>query len=323
MLRRGGSAALAFLLVGAGVHMVQTVGLALATDLVPEKDQPKAVGLMYVMLLLGMVVSALVFGWLLEDYTPGRLIQVIQGAAVTTVALNLIALWKQEARDRTRAMAPPPREDFVAAWRGFVVLPGAKQLLAVIALGTAGFGMADVLLEPYGGQVVGLSVAQTTRLTAIMAAGSLVGFGLASRVLGNGAEPLSVAFRGALAGIPGFVIVMVSAALPMPGMLQVATLVLGFGAGMFAHGTLTATMRSAPPERVGLALGAWGAVQATAAGLAIAIGGLVRDVIAVQGGAAADAYLPVFAAEIVLLMLAAVFVAPLVRYRTGEQTYKV
>lgn len=318
-----GSAALAFLLVGAGVHMVQTVGLALATDLVPEKDQPKAVGLMYVMLLLGMVVSALVFGWLLEDYTPGRLIQVIQGAAVTTVALNLIALWKQEARDRTRAMAPPPREDFVAAWRGFVVLPGAKQLLAVIALGTAGFGMADVLLEPYGGQVVGLSVAQTTRLTAIMAAGSLVGFGLASRVLGNGAEPLSVAFRGALAGIPGFVIVMVSAALPMPGMLQVATLVLGFGAGMFAHGTLTATMRSAPPERVGLALGAWGAVQATAAGLAIAIGGLVRDVIAVQGGAAADAYLPVFAAEIVLLMLAAVFVAPLVRYRTGEQTYKV
>jgi BCD family chlorophyll transporter-like MFS transporter len=180
-----------------------------------------------------------------------------------------------------------------------------------------------VLLEPYGGQVIGLSVAQTTRLTAIMAAGSLVGFGLASRVLGNGAEPLGVAFRGALAGIPGFGIVIVSAALPVPGILQVATLVLGFGAGMFAHGTLTATMRSAPPERVGLALGAWGAVQATAAGIAIAIGGLVRDVIAVQGGAASDAYLPVFAAEIVLLMLAAVFVAPLVRYRTGEQTYKV
>jgi BCD family chlorophyll transporter-like MFS transporter len=66
------AAALAFLLVGAGVHMVQTVGLALATDLVPEEDQPKVVGLMYVMLLVGMIVSAVVFGWLLEDYTPGR-----------------------------------------------------------------------------------------------------------------------------------------------------------------------------------------------------------------------------------------------------------
>ncbi|MDJ0627171.1 MAG: PucC family protein [Rhodobacter sp.] len=93
------SAALAFLLLGAGVHMVQTVGLALATDLVKEEDQPRVVGLMYVMLLFGMVASALVFGLLLENYTPGRLIQVIQGSAVVTVALNLFALWKQEARD--------------------------------------------------------------------------------------------------------------------------------------------------------------------------------------------------------------------------------
>ncbi len=86
------SAALAFLLVGAGVHMVQTVGLALATDLVKQEDHPKVVGLMYVMLLLGMVLSALIYGALLETYTPGRLIQVIQGSAVVTVALNLFAL---------------------------------------------------------------------------------------------------------------------------------------------------------------------------------------------------------------------------------------
>ena len=62
---------LAFLLVGAGMHTVQTVGLALATDLVKEEDQPNVVGLMYVMLLFGMVFSALIFGVLLENYTPG------------------------------------------------------------------------------------------------------------------------------------------------------------------------------------------------------------------------------------------------------------
>ena len=103
------SAALAFLLVGAGVHIVQTIGLALATDLVPEADQPKVVGLMYVMLLVGMIVSAFVYGALLENYTPGRLIQVIQGSAVVTVALNFFAMWKQEARDRKRAGSPRGR----------------------------------------------------------------------------------------------------------------------------------------------------------------------------------------------------------------------
>jgi MFS transporter, BCD family, chlorophyll transporter len=64
------AAALAFLLVGAGVHMVQTVGLALATDLVAEEDQPKVVGLMYVMLLFGMVAVRSSSG-ASRDYTPG------------------------------------------------------------------------------------------------------------------------------------------------------------------------------------------------------------------------------------------------------------
>ena len=63
-------AGLAFLLVGAGLHTIQTVGLALATDLAPTESQPKVVGLMYVMLLFGMIGSALLFGWFLADFTP-------------------------------------------------------------------------------------------------------------------------------------------------------------------------------------------------------------------------------------------------------------
>jgi BCD family chlorophyll transporter-like MFS transporter len=52
---------------------------------------------------------------------------------------------------------------------------------------------------------------------------------------------------------------------------------VGFGGGLFSHGTLTLTMNRAPREQAGLALGAWGAVQATAAGIALAAGGLLRD----------------------------------------------
>jgi BCD family chlorophyll transporter-like MFS transporter len=64
------SAALAFLLVGAGVHTVQTVGLALATDLVPVEEQPKVVGLMYVMLLVRHDRRRADLRRLLRDYTP-------------------------------------------------------------------------------------------------------------------------------------------------------------------------------------------------------------------------------------------------------------
>jgi BCD family chlorophyll transporter-like MFS transporter len=309
------AAGLSFLLVGAGMHMVQTVGLALATDLVPEPDQPKVVGLMYVMLLLGMVVSAFLFGLLLREYSPLRLIQVIQGTALVTVVLNGAALWKQEARNRARGMAPRAEQRFAEAWARLTGRPGTLRLLAVIALGTAGFGMADVLLEPFGGQVLGMTVAETTRLTVVMALGGLVGFGSASHWLGRGGRPADVTVTGALVGVPAFCLVVLSAFVPSVPVLVLATLAAGLGAGLFGHGTLTATMRMAPREQVGLALGAWGAVQTTAAGIAVTVGGVIRDGLLLTGGggygAGAGGYLPVFALEAGLLVLAMLVALPL------------
>ena len=102
-------AALAFLLVGAGMHTTQTAGLALATDLAPEEARPRVVALLYVMLLVGMMVSAIVIGRLLADFTPTKLVQIVQGAAVLTMVLNIVALWKQEARNRAATAGDAPR----------------------------------------------------------------------------------------------------------------------------------------------------------------------------------------------------------------------
>ncbi len=313
------AAALAFLLVGAGVHMVQTVGLALATDLVPEEDHPKVVGLMYVMLLVGMVLSALIYGALLTNYSPGRLIQVIQGTAVITVALNLTAMWKQEARDRNRAqeMATARHEPFGVALRAITDRPGAVRLLILIGLGTFGFGMADVLLEPYGGQTLGFSVAQTTLLTAILATGTLIGFGYASRALSSGRAPIGLASIGAAIGVPGFLAIIMSSAVLGAPLFVAGTLACGLGAGLFGHATLTATIQNAPANRVGLSLGAWGAVQATCAGLGVLLAGIVRDVLvgfsATTGLQSQMPYNVVFSIEIAFLVLAVFVALPLLR----------
>jgi BCD family chlorophyll transporter-like MFS transporter len=59
-------ALLAFLLTGLGMHMAQTAGLALATDLSAEENRPRVVALMYVMLLVGMLIASIVFAILLR-----------------------------------------------------------------------------------------------------------------------------------------------------------------------------------------------------------------------------------------------------------------
>ncbi len=312
-------AALAFLLVGAGLHTTQTAGLALATDLTRKEMQPRVVGLMYVMLLLGTMISAFAFGGFLRDYSPGRLVQVIQAAAVMTLLLNGISLWKQEVRRprRSQCVPPEPAPEFAEAWRTYLAAPGALRRLVVIALGTLGFGMQDVLLEPYGGQVLGLGVGATTWLTATVAAGGLLGFGYASHVLGRGGHAMRMTLTGAWLGVPAFAAVILAATTQSVPLLIAGAFAIGAGAGVFGHGTLTATMQSAPPDESGLALGVWGAVQATAAGVAMALGGIGRDLVqwlasspgpGARMSATTMGYAVVFAAEL-LLLLATVAVA--------------
>jgi BCD family chlorophyll transporter-like MFS transporter len=315
-------AGLAFLLVGAGLHTAQTAGLALATDLAPRDSRPAVVAMLYVMLLVGMVASSLVFGALLANFTPVRLIQVIQGAALLTMALNILALWKQETRDPSRTRKDAPRADFGQSWRAFMQGGRSSRLLIAVGLGSAGFSMQDILLEPYGGEILHLAVGATSALTAISAGGALAAFLLASRYLVHGGEPHRLAAMGALVGVFAFAAVVFAAPLGSPFMFQCGAALIGFGGGLFSVGTLTAAMGLERDGHSGLALGAWGAVQASCAGVAIAAGGAIRDLVsglATQGllGPAlvgpATGYSFVYHVEIGLLFATMIAIGPLVR----------
>ncbi|MEM1272516.1 MAG: MFS transporter [Pseudomonadota bacterium] len=318
-------AAFAFVFTGLGMHMTQTAGLALAADRATEDTRPRVVALLYVMFLVGMGLSALIIGWLLRDFSGVRLIQVVQAAAVATVVLNVVALWKQErVRPMTQAERAAPRPIFRDAWADYSLGGTAGRLLAVVFLGTMAFNMQDVLLEPYGGEILGLSVSATTLLTATWAAGALVGFALAARWLSQGLNPIRMAARGCLAGIVAFSAVIFASPMLAEWLFFAGACGIGFGGGLFAVATLTAamTLPASGAAGRGLALGAWGAAQATAAGLSIALGGAIRDGInhVATSGALGEAlanpatgYSTVYHLEIAILFATLIAIGPLVR----------
>lgn len=320
-------AALAFLMTGFGMHMTQTAGLALAADRATEETRPKVVALLYVMNLVGMAFAAIIIGALLRDYSALRLVQVVQGTAVVTLLLNLIALWKQEkVKPMTKAQREEASPTFRDAWKDLASGGDAGRLLAVVFIGTMAFNMQDVLLEPYGGEILGLSVSATTLLTAMWAGGALVGFGFAARWLANGIDPYRMCARGILAGILAFCAVIFSAPIGSPALFYLGAALIGFGGGLFGVSTLTAamTMPTTGNAGRGLALGAWGAAQATGAGLSIFIGGTIRDLVnhAAGNGTLGEAlatpatgYSVVYHTEIGLLFLTLIVLGPLVRLR--------
>ncbi|MFA5955575.1 BCD family MFS transporter [Hyphomicrobium sp.] len=320
---------LAFLLVGAGLHTTQTAGLALATDLAPEASRPRVVAFLYVMLLLGMVASAVLFGRLLAQFSEIRLIQIIQGTALLTMILNIVALWKQEVRDPSRTNHEVEQPSFKDSWRAFRQGGRSSRILLAVGLGTVGFSMQDILLEPYGGEVLHLSVSATTALTGILAGGTLCAFAIAARVLKNGMDPYRLAGYGALVGVVAFSVVIFSDPFDSPSLYRIGSALIGLGGGLFAVGTLTGAMALAENGSTGLALGTWGAVQASAAGLGVALGGALRDA---AGNLAAHGVLGpaltgpgvgygiVYYIEIMLLFVTLAVVGPLVRPALGSRS---
>lgn len=322
-----GVAAMAFLMVGAGLQTSQTAGLALATDQASEETRPRVVALMYIMLLTGAVGGSLIFSVLLTDFSPQRLVQVVQGTAMVVFCLNAFALWKQEPRNPQRAAIRKQvtRPSFKTVWANFINLPNARRFLWTTGLGTMAFNMQDVVLEPYGGEILHLSVGATSALTAMLSGGALLGFVLAGRQLARGMDPLLLAATGTVLGIPAFSAIIFSAPMEAGWLFRLGALGIGLGGGLFAVGTLFAAMRLDGGGYIGLALGAWGAVQSTAAGLAMFMGGALRDVVThvTASGAFGAAfavpsvgYSVVYHVEMFLLFVTLVAIGPLVKHGT-------
>ena len=183
------------------------------------------------------------------------------------------------------------------------------------------FAMQDALLEPYGGEILGLSVGGTTSLTGAWAIGALIAFAHSGRQLSKGADPLRLAGMGAVAGIAAFLMTLFAGPLASVPLIYAGATVIGFGTGLFSVGTMIAAMGLAREGSAGLALGAWGAVQASCAGAGIALGGLIRDgmaYFALQEGMGATlayratGYGTVYAIEILMLLVTLVVLGPVI-----------
>ena len=272
--------AIAFLFTGIGMHITQTVGLALAADRATKENRPRVVALLYFMFLFGMGISAVVIGILLADFSKLRLIQVVQGSAVLTLILNLVAVWRQEQIIITN-QKNDKSEKFFLSWKKFISDRKTNSLIWVVFWGTLAFSMQDVLLEPYGGQILGLSVSETTNLTGVWALGALLGLALAANNSKKTVSSVSNAMTALLIGIVGFSAIIFSSPMQFPFLYFLGTLFIGFGTGLFSVSLLIIAMALSSKTNLGsgFILGSWGAAQAIGAGLGIAVGGILRDLV--------------------------------------------
>jgi BCD family chlorophyll transporter-like MFS transporter len=151
----------------------------------------------------------------------------------------------------------------------------------------------DVILEAFAGQLFGMGVGETTRITSIWGTCFLVTLlaaGWAQSRLGK----LPLARVGGWMALVGFLLLAAAGALASTPVFYFGLSVLGLGTGLSTVTNLSLMLDMTTPENVGLYMGAWGMANAVSRLTGQMMSGVVRDAIALTAGNVVLSYVVVF-----------------------------
>lgn len=298
---------------GIGKNMANNTFTALVADLfTPGPARQRAATLYEVVKMVGLIGGAGAVGAALRPYSPEKLASTVVVIGILAVIFSIIAAVRQEPRnaDVEQAIAEAQTTNFKDVVNNIVLRdPQVRLFFIVVMITLLGTQMQDVILEPYGAKVFGMTVSQTTQLTAFWGLGTLVAMLLSGLVLLKRFGHVRV-FRGGLGLVvvtfPG---IIAAGALGSGGLLQLMVVLLGFGTGISAASLLVQMIEFTTAARAGLLVGVWGVAHQLGRALASLVGGAVVDgVLSLTNENALVAYGSAFVLETILLAAAMVLI---------------
>ncbi|MDJ0702519.1 MAG: BCD family MFS transporter [Leptolyngbyaceae cyanobacterium MO_188.B28] len=295
-----------FALYGLALSASSTPFAALLVDVSDENERPKLVGIVWSMLMVGIVVGAILGGQILDQpqlcgaailsYDPSQTGSTVELAnlkqAVNSVflfapaivfGLCLASTWGIEpkySRYKTRSIAAN-REDQITLGRALKVLTASRQtgiFFSFLIMMTISLFMQEAVMEPYGGEVFNMCVSETTQLNAFWGMGTLVGLSATGFLVVPRIGKRKTAKWGCLMAAGCFVLIILSGFTQNPQSLQVALLLFGLAAGMTTSGGISLMLDLTAAETAGVFIGAWGLAQAIARAIATFSGGAILDI---------------------------------------------
>lgn len=295
---------LAFVVYGFGRNLAHNSFQALLAERFSGGGK-RYITLFEVATLFGSVLGAGVIGSLLETFNPARLMSVAYGVGLVVVVLAVLASLRQENPQTAAGAAQARQTGFSKAMRELVFADPQVRLFFVLVLFTfIGTLAQDVLLEPYGALVLGLSVGETTRLTAFWGIGVLISMLLSGTLLLKWLSYKTVLRIGLGISTLTFVGMVVLGLSGNPGLFRSLVLVMGLGTGLAGAGMLTGVIHFTTPLRAGLLMGVWGMANLLGRAAGSLLGGAVVDSVNAVSGNIFAAYAVVFALEAMMLVIA-------------------
>lgn len=290
-----------FFMEGLGVSVGATTYLALVTDRTGEAERGRVVSIIWTMMMVGILLGALGGATYLETFSFNRLVSLFAMAGVLVIVLTLVALWGMERR-----RASPQSASASSLRLSIQILGHSRQtrlFFLFLLLGLFFHFMQDVILEPFGGEVLNLSVRATTMFNAYNMVGVIAGLLIGGAVIVPRIGKKRTAAAGNLIGVAAFALLALIALNGSPQPVAPAILLMGLGTGAFTVGGVSLMMDLTINGQAGLFVGAWTLAQALAKFGSSVLSGSIHDLVVGIGGSTNVAYALIFGIEAVGLVL--------------------
>jgi BCD family chlorophyll transporter-like MFS transporter len=296
-----GMALAIFVFYGLGTASSGGPFLALIHDSTPAERRGLAISLAQTLLLAGFAVSPIIFARVLPSYTPERFQSVAVGAGLVAGAIWLLSIVGEERRARPGEAAPPakPGQGLRSTLRSMWADSRARGFFFFLSLGAIASFAQDAVLEPFGGDVFGLGVDETTRFNAYFGAAVLATMVITSALTRRRRpeEQSRPAAIGLSVMIAGLTLLAVAGLRVTQWLITPALIVFGLGFGVYTIGGVSLLMAMTTETQAGAYLGLWTMTQLVSRGIGIGLGGIVRDVALWLTGSISLAYSSVFILE--------------------------
>jgi MFS transporter, BCD family, chlorophyll transporter len=294
-------AVLAFGAWGLGYNLSSVSYLSLADDISKENERGKTIAVMWFMMIIGIIFTAIAISRMVDPYTPEALQKAFLMVGGVALLLGMLGLFRLEPVSHK----PADSHTYSIKEMSSTILsnPTAKLFFIYLWLLLAAILGQDILLEPFGAQAFGMSVRETTRITSLWGTFVLLAILVAGALEGRIARR-NMAQTGNTIALLGFLVIIVSGGMASLTVFYIGVTLLGIGTGLSTVANLSLMFDLTVPEKVGLFIGAWGLSNALSRLTGSVLGGVVRDVVTRISGNFLAGYLVVFGIEAALLLVA-------------------
>lgn len=274
-------AIISFLIFGVGKLISGGVYLALVRESAPPARQGIAIGIAETVLIACFAIFGFGFGRWMPHYEELIFWEMILLVAVMAGFFWWFAVVRQEKGDA--AALPEGHRDSVretvAKFRHILQDRRIALFFTFLALATLFAWMQDAILEPFGGEVLGLDARQTTRFTGYWGTGTILML-LLGFVIWRRQKPEEQAGKASVGlGVMavGLFLFGLTAFMGMERLLMPALLAFGLGFGVYTFGGLSLMVVMSPDKDAAAYLALWTVCVLLSKGIGTALGGILRD----------------------------------------------